>query len=118
MCRFDGLVPPEMIKRREVVILSKNPNNSKLVTVVPLSTTQPLAISRSHVQIESNHLGNTIEHQKIWAKCDMIYTLSVSRLDFSYRKSRRKGRQALKYRLDETEMVAIKRAVAYSLMLC
>jgi uncharacterized protein YifN (PemK superfamily) len=79
MCDFEGYVVPEMIKVRPVVVLAKHPDNSQLVTVVPLSTTEPIPHKAYHHRIESNPLpGKTAV---CWAKCDMVATVSLARLD-------------------------------------
>ena len=45
MCDFAGLNPPEMVKVRPVVVLTKHRHNSQLVTIIPLSTTPPTVIA-------------------------------------------------------------------------
>ncbi|WP_367003019.1 type II toxin-antitoxin system PemK/MazF family toxin [Escherichia coli] len=42
MCDFRGMVVPEIVKVRPVVVVSRNRHNNQLVTVVPISTTEPL----------------------------------------------------------------------------
>lgn len=41
MCDFSGFKEPEMVKVRPVVVLAKHKHNARLVTIVPLSTTEP-----------------------------------------------------------------------------
>jgi len=48
ICDFHGFVVPEMVKKRPVVIIAKHKHNSQLVTVVPLSTTQPKPVAPYH----------------------------------------------------------------------
>jgi mRNA interferase MazF len=79
MCDFKGLVAPEIIKTRPVVIIS--PNNivrSGLCTVVPLSTTAPDPVQAYHYQIPHDPLRNGAE---TWAKCDLVMSVSCARLD-------------------------------------
>ncbi|HIB6731468.1 TPA: type II toxin-antitoxin system PemK/MazF family toxin [Escherichia coli] len=38
MCDFRGMVVPEIVKVRPVVVVSRNRHNNQLVTVVPIST--------------------------------------------------------------------------------
>jgi len=80
MCDFSGFVVPEMVKIRPVVVLAKNNQNHKLVTVVPLSTTRPKTISAYHHELSANPLPDK-PHTTCWAKCDMLYTVSINRLD-------------------------------------
>ncbi|EOO2098321.1 type II toxin-antitoxin system PemK/MazF family toxin [Escherichia coli] len=42
MCDFRGMVVPEIVKVRPVVVVSRNRHNNQLVTVVPISTTEPI----------------------------------------------------------------------------
>jgi len=84
MCDFSGFVVPEMVKTRPVVVLAKHKHNSKLVTVVPLSTTAPLELEEHHHEMSENPLPDKVE--VCWAKCDMVYTVSLDRLDrYKYR---------------------------------
>jgi uncharacterized protein YifN (PemK superfamily) len=80
MCDFAGSVEPEMVKVRPVVILARNRTNKDLVTIVPLSTTKPLSMQDCHYELPLNPIpGN--QTVTCWAKCDMIATVSIARLD-------------------------------------
>lgn len=87
MCDFSGYVVPEMIKVRPVVVLARNRKNRQLVTVVPLSTTAPDALEDHHHELSANPLPGK-EHITCWAKCDMVATVSLARLD-RYKTARR-----------------------------
>ncbi|PVM84219.1 type II toxin-antitoxin system PemK/MazF family toxin [Caulobacter endophyticus] len=80
MCDFQGYVAPEMIKRRPVVVLARNRRNRQLVTVVPLSTTAPNPLEAYHHQLAQSPLPNA-QGIACWAKCDMVATVSLARLD-------------------------------------
>jgi len=80
MCDFHGYVVPEMVKRRPVVVLARNRQNRQLVTVVPLSTTQPNPLEPYHRQLAQSPLPSA-RGVTCWAKCDMVATVSLSRLD-------------------------------------
>lgn len=80
MCDFKGYVVPEMVKVRPVVVVARNRKNRKLVTVVPLSTTAPDALEDYHHQLSANPLPGK-EKIMCWAKCDMVATVSLDRLD-------------------------------------
>ncbi len=116
MCRFDGFNEPEMVKTRPVVILAKHKHNSKLVTVVPLSTTAPENVCAHHHLLSSNPKPGEDKSKQVWAKCDMIYTLSTDRLElFSIRT--RQGRQTVSACVCEADFEAIRDAVRAALSL-
>jgi len=69
-----------MVKIRPVVVLAKNRENHRLVSVVPLSTTKPQRFATHHHELSVNPLPDK-PHTVCWAKCDMVSTVSVSRLD-------------------------------------
>lgn len=80
MCDFDGFIEPEMVKKRPVVVIARNRTNSKLVTVVPLSTTEPEVMEPHHYQLPKNPVP-AYKTRKCWAKCDMVATVSIERMD-------------------------------------
>lgn len=83
ICDFNtGFQPPEMVKRRPAVIVSrKSMGKSGLVTVVPLSTTPPNPVKLFHHKlILSNPLPHPYSAPLMWAKCDIINTVSLNRL--------------------------------------
>lgn len=80
MCDFDGSVDPEMLKVRPVIVLARNRLNNKLVTIVPLSTTKPFVMQAHHHELSVNPLP-TNQGTTCWAKCDMVATVSIARLD-------------------------------------
>jgi uncharacterized protein YifN (PemK superfamily) len=80
MCDFDGFVVPEMVKVRPVVVIARHRQNRNLVTVVPLSTTQPTTLAAHHHELSTNPLPGKA-HVTCWAKCDMLATVSLHRLD-------------------------------------
>ena len=109
LCDFErGFVHPEMVKRRQVVVISPTSTNyRRLCTVVPISATPPQIQERWHCLIDETELpwaDDEIEH---WAKCDMMYTVSFDRLDKFHRKTRRGGREYFVPQLTDQEMVNI-----------
>ncbi len=70
-----------MIKKRPVVVLAHHKRNSKLVTVVLLSTTHPTTVEKHHHQLSTNPLAGKPPNEVVWAKCDMVATVSLARLD-------------------------------------
>jgi len=71
-----------MIKRRPVVVISPRPQRSnQLCTIVPLSTTAPNPVEPFHHQMDPRSLPGKLARKKTWAKCDMLATVSLERLD-------------------------------------
>lgn len=105
ICDFDrGFIQPEMVKRRPVVVISRPETHArKLCTVVPFSTTAPDPVLPWHVAIKNNPLPDTLSYTSVWAKCDMIYTVSFERLDKPHRKTRN-GREYLSLRLGADDL--------------
>jgi len=80
MCDYRGFVVPEMVKVRPVVVIARNRKNRKLVTVAPLSKTSPDALEHRYHALTRNPLPGR-EAISCWAKCDMVTTVSLGRLD-------------------------------------
>jgi len=112
ICDFKGYVVPEMVKVRPVVVLARNRKNRQLVTVVPLSTTAPTALEDHHHQLAANPLPGKAG-VICWAKCDMVATVSLARLD----RVKGPGRQFVVPVLPTADFEAIRRAVANGLNL-
>lgn len=110
MCDFRGYVVPEMVKVRPVIIVSRNRKNRELITVVPLSTTAPEYLEGHHHELSSNPLPGK-EGVTCWAKCDMIATVSLARLD-RYKVARR---EYVAPSLAEADFEAIKKAIMSAL---
>lgn len=110
MCDYRGFVVPEMVKVRPVVVIARNRRNRRLVTVVPLSTTEPNSLEDHHHALANNPLPGR-EAISCWAKCDMLTTVSLGRLD-RYKVGR--GQYAVPM-LPGDEFAAILRAVAKAL---
>ena len=84
MCDFDtGFKPPEMTKKRPVVVISPRRRRTmiKLCTVVPLSTAVPNWVEPFHHRMDPRSVPAELGTQESWAKCDMLYTVSLERLD-------------------------------------
>ncbi len=80
ICDFRGFEEPEMVKRRPVVVVASNPDTVKLVTVVPLSKSPP-QYRRAWHYVLKGPLVPLSGGAPIWAKCDILHTLSTARLD-------------------------------------
>ena len=116
MCDFAGFVAPEMIKVRPVVILARNRCNSSLVTVVPLSTTAPLKLEPHHHELSQNPLPDKLA-VTCWAKCDMVVTIALHRLDRYKFRDASGARTYAVLNLDPGDFQAIKGCVAAALRL-
>lgn len=83
ICDFDtGFRPPEMVKKRPVVVISPRFRRKRaLYTVVPLSTTVPDPVEAFHHRMDARSLPGGLATRETWAKCDMIATVSLERLD-------------------------------------
>lgn len=111
-CDFRGMIEPEMIKKRDVVVLTKHKKNSKLVTVIPLSSTAPTPPQSYHYMLSKNPRPDGDPTIQIWAKCDMVYTVSLERLEMHYTRTRRTARQVHQILLSPDEFAAIRQCVA------
>jgi len=119
MCAFpDCLREPEMIKTRPVVVVTKeHRGRPSLCTVVPLSTTRPDPVLDFHVRIDEQRLPRTLSNHATWAKCDMLYTLNLDRLDrVRGGMNRRTGQRIYETgRISVEELAMVRRAIAFAL---
>ncbi len=84
ICDFSGgFQPPEMVKRRPVIVISpKLKHRNNLATVVPLSTTGPNPVCPFHCTITlKTPLPKPFDSPTMWVKGDMLQTVAFSRLD-------------------------------------
>ncbi len=82
MCDFNtGFKPPEMVKLRPVVVISPRHRSDNLCTVVPLSATAPNPVRKFHCRLDPRSLPGNLARTETWAKCDMVITVSLGRLD-------------------------------------
>ncbi len=80
MCDFStGFKPPEMVKNRPVVVVSRK--HRDLATVVPLSTTEPIPLEKRHHELQDASLPPPLRGKRCWAKCDLVTTVALWRLD-------------------------------------
>ncbi|MEY8688962.1 MAG: type II toxin-antitoxin system PemK/MazF family toxin [Leptothrix sp. (in: b-proteobacteria)] len=109
ICDFDDVARgAEMIKRRPIVIVSrKDAHRNAVFTVVPLSTTAPDPVRAWHHALPHVTITGWHAQAQMWAKGDMITTVSRERLNKPYRKARTGGRQWVTHYLDEADLQAI-----------
>lgn len=84
LCDFTGFKEPEMVKPKRPVVVLTGPikGRSRLVTIVPLSTTEPEIIQPYHYKIPKRSMPMLGQYQEndSWVKGDMIYTVGFYRL--------------------------------------
>ena len=98
-----GFTPPEMVKRRPAIIISPRlPHRDGLCAVVPLSTTPPPVDLPYVVEINFEQpLPGPFDSSHMWAKCDLIASVSFGRLDlFREERDQYGKRKYLKRRVD------------------
>lgn len=115
-CDFAGYIEPEIVKRRPVVVLAVHKRNSRLVAVVPLSTTKPDPVEAHHHRLLQNPLPDQ-QAAEVWAKCDMVAVVSIERLEL-IRTGRRLPdgrREYLVPRIGSDQFEAIRKGVVSAL---
>lgn len=120
LCNYDtGFQPPEMVKRRPVVVISPRlPHRDHLCTVVPMSTTPPERELPYQCRLELAHpLPEPFNESVCWVKADMLATVSFDRLDlFRTERDRASGRRRyLQLRVSTEDLAAIRRCVLAAL---
>jgi len=98
LCHFpECLQVPEMVKARPILVLSSPlPGRRELLCIVPLSTTEPAPVRPFHLEIPIARMPRRLQSKaaRVWAKCDMLYTFSLVRLDrFKAGRDRSTGRR-------------------------
>lgn len=119
LCNYDtGFRPPEMVKRRPVVVVSPRlPHRDGLATVVPLSTTPPTAAVAYVCELRlAQPLPSPFDDQVMWVKADMVATVAFARLDL-FRTARGPDgrRQYLQPKVSADDLARIRAAIAHAL---
>lgn len=82
VCDFSGFRPPEIVKKRPVVVVGEEQEGREdTCLVVPLSTVVPVPRAAFHHDMSPASLPSRLRAQVSWAKCDMVTTVACSRLD-------------------------------------
>lgn len=95
-CDFKtGFMPPEMVKRRPVIVISPPIKaRARLCTVVCLSTTPPEPELAYHFRLQMPEpVPKHWHHGDVWVKADMIYAVSFQRLSWAMLGKGRSGRR-------------------------
>lgn len=82
VCDFSiGFRPPEVIKRRPVIVVSsKAYHEARQCIVVVVSSRKPQKVQPYHLQLEPGFIPNS-KYTDAWVKCDLIHHVSYDRLD-------------------------------------
>jgi uncharacterized protein YifN (PemK superfamily) len=118
MCNFDtGFKPPEMVKVRPVVTLSPRLRRKPmLITVVPLSSTAPQPVMPFHHRLSPESLPERLSSTTTWVKGDMLYTVSMERLDrVRNTPDTARRRRYIAMQITADDLLAIQQAVARGL---
>lgn len=108
ICDFDDLARgAEMVKCRPVIVVSRHESHGRrLCTVVPLSTTAPNPPHAWHHPLPHLKVTGFQANGPIWAKCDMLATVSFIRLNKPYIRTR-SGRNFVTHKLAEDDLSAV-----------
>ena len=113
-----AFIRPEMTKsgRPCVVVDADDLRRGRLVTVVPLSSSEPDRIEPYHHQMghrsfRDSPLDATVPR---WAKCDMVQTVSLDRVTFPYRREQNR-RRYVKTLITAVDLESIIASVLYAL---
>ena len=119
ICDFNGLKIPEMTKKRPVIAISPNfKHRTKLCTIVPLSTTDPLVIQPYHYKL---HFDSPLPYpyndsNHAWVKADMIYTMSFARLSPMLMQKDTQGKREYDIRLvDKYDLIKIQECILFGI---
>ncbi|RYF03521.1 MAG: hypothetical protein EOO40_12135 [Deltaproteobacteria bacterium] len=108
-----GFIAPEMVKARPVVVLSPRRRTGQLVTVVPLSSTEPNPFEPWHVLLPATAYPPA--RGPMWVKADMLATVALTRLDRVKVKGPGGTRTYQTFQMDAACLAAIRAAVKAAL---
>ena len=110
---YAGFKEPEMVKSRPCVVVSpKLKHRTGLCTVVPLSTQVPIPPQAHHHQVTFERpLPWPFDAPVMWAKCDMLATVSFNRLALI----KIRKREYIKPRLSAGDMDRIRTCIMHAL---
>ena len=117
-CDYRNLIPPEMDKKRPVIVMCKQIHERKnLCIVVPLSTTPPEKMMPYHVKIFNEPpLPEPYSEQHCWAKTDLIMTVSFQRLHLLTDGKDKNGKRIYDMRvLNKSDFRAVQQALLHGL---
>jgi mRNA interferase MazF len=113
ICDFTGFKPPEMVKKRPVVVLSpRYRRHTGLCLVVPFSTVAPEEVEPHHYRIPPGTYAFLDPAKTTWAKCDMLAHVSFERLERFWLNGRAETPQ-----LNANDMKGIEKSVLCALQI-
>jgi mRNA interferase MazF len=114
ICDFStGFIPPEMVKRRPVIIISPRLHERRGPhLVVPLSNTRPDEILAHHVRLRAGRYSFLRPGVDSWVKCNLIAAVAPVRLD-----RLRQGRHWIAPMIDRADFEAVQLGVLHALAL-
>jgi uncharacterized protein YifN (PemK superfamily) len=118
ICDFDGMKPPEMVKRRPVVVVSPRLRKREgLCAIVPLSSTEPKDVAPYHFKLHvTPPLPEPYSNTFHWVKADMIYTVGFSRLFMPFDGKDDSGKRRYDIRvIDKADLIKIQGCILHSL---
>jgi len=113
-----GFREPEMVKRRPAIVISPRlPYRDRLCTVIPLSSSPGARELDYIVRLEmARPLPEPFDYAVVWAKCDMMATVSFERLDlFRTSRDHTGKRQYLQVKLPVADLQRVRRGVLSAL---
>ena len=114
ICDFSvGFRPPEIVKKRPVVVISPRRRQSQLFTVIPLSSTAPITLMPWHYPIKPGAYPPA--RGPMWAKADIIMTVALDRLDRVMMRDEKGKRTYLNLTLNGADLADLHRAVVAAL---
>jgi mRNA interferase MazF len=112
ICDFRGNIIPEIVKRRPVVVITPRlAHRDGLCTIVPLSSKPPRYPQPFHVQMSRDYLPGDKGPDESWAKCDLVCSVSMKRLD----RVKAGPRKFIAPTISEADLAAIRTGVLASL---
>ena len=110
ICDFStGFRAPEMVKKRPVVIISPRRRMGQLVTVVPLSSSEPKPVEPWHWPVPDGIYPPA--RGPMWGKADIVQTVGLDRLDRIMVRQRDGTRAYHVYQLTELQLSSLRFAV-------
>ena len=114
----EGFRPPEMGKRRPAITLSpKHRDRPHLVTIVPLSTSQPQRTVPYNMELEFDPpLPHPYSSPRMWVKADLIMCVAFHRLHLLRRGRNEAGERDYDVRVvDGATLAQVRRCVEAAL---
>jgi mRNA interferase MazF len=117
-CDFDpGFRPPEMVKRRPVIVISPRLRRREgLCTVVPLSQTSPWTVMPYHCEVRPEpRLPPPYDCETHWVKADMVATVGFHRLSAWFIGKVSGARNYIYPMISEQELERVRNCVRHAL---